>query len=99
MTPAQTNAKQQALGFVEKLNDVILTPLILFLLGVALLVFMYGAFEYLMNANNEQGRETGRRHLVWGLVGLVIMVSALAILRIAVATFGLDGDLDNFMKK
>lgn len=93
MSPEE-RARGEAFSFVEKVNEVILTPLILFMLGVALLVFLYGLFEYLKNADSEQGREQGRKHIVWGLVGLFVMTSALAILRIAVATFGLEGDLD-----
>ncbi len=60
--------------FVGRINQVILYPLILLMMGVALLVFLYGAFEYIMNADNESGRETGKQHLLWGVVGLMVMV-------------------------
>ena len=95
-SPAAQKAKTEAMSFVDKFNEVILNPLIYFLMAVALIVFIYGAFEYLMNASNDQGREAGRKHMIWGLIGLLIMVSAWTILKIAAATFGLESDLENF---
>ena len=84
------------MAFVDKFNDIILNPLIILMMAVALIVFLYGAFEFLKNADNEQGRDTGRKHMLWGLIGLVIMVSAWSIIYIATATFGLEGDLQQF---
>ena len=66
---------------------------------MALFVFLFGLFEYLVKADSDEGRDTGRKHIMWGLTGLVIMTSAWAILKIAVATFGLEGDLDTFSGK
>jgi hypothetical protein len=34
-------------------------------------------------------RETGRRHMLYGIIGLLVMLSAFAILRIAIETFGI----------
>lgn len=79
--------------FVARINQVIVYPLILLMLGVAMLIFLYGAFEYVVNSDNESGRETGKKHLLWGVVGLMVMVSAYAILEIAANTFGLSGEL------
>ena len=79
--------------FVERFNEVILYPVIALLTGVAFLVFVWGVAEYLMQADNEQGRQKGVSHITWGLIGLVVMVSAFAILSLAAATFGLDDEL------
>ncbi len=96
-TDAAVGARSEALSFVTKVNDIILTPLILFLLSLALILFLYGLFEYLVKADSDEGRETGKRHILWGFIGLVVMTSAFAILKIAVATFGLEGDLKTYM--
>ena len=85
MTP-----QQQAADFVSRLNDAILFPLIALLTGVALLVFTYGAAEYVMNAANESARAQGRKHILFGIIGLFVMVSAFAILTLASGTFGLQ---------
>ena len=91
---AATEAQILAQDFVNKINDAILFPLITLMMAVALLVFLYGAFEYVKNANNEGGRETGARHLLYGVIGMLVMLSALALLSIAAGTFGLDGELN-----
>ncbi len=75
--------------FVGKLNDVILFPLIGLLMGVALLMFVIGAAEYVMGADNPTAREKGVKHITYGIIGMVVMVSAWAILGLAVGTFGL----------
>lgn len=84
----------EAFAFVEKLNDIILFPLIALLTGVAMLYFLWGAFQYIANADNDQARSTGRQHMLWGVIGLLIMLSAYTILLIAAGTIGLDDELD-----
>ncbi len=82
-----------ARNFVDLVNKNILFPVINLLMGVALLVFLYGVFEFIIGANNEEARATGRRHILWGVIGLLIMVSALAILQIVAGTAGLGAVL------
>jgi len=85
-----SDAQVAAQCFVNRINEVILFPLIALLMAVAFLLFLYGAFEYVKNSNNEAARETGRNHLVYGVIGMLVMLSAMAILGIAAGTFGLN---------
>ena len=89
---AATNAQIAAQCLVDKVNNVFLFPLIGLLTALALLLFLYGAFEYVKNAASETGRETGRRHILYGIIGLLVMLSAYAILNVAAGTFGLGID-------
>lgn len=73
---------------IAKIQDVILFPLITLLMSIAFLIFVWGAFQYVMNAENDQARETGRKHMLFGIIGFVVMVSALSILKVATNTFG-----------
>lgn len=88
-----STAELQALDLVDKVNQVILFPLIGLLMAVAFLVFLWGAFEYVKNSDNQAARETGRNHLLYGTIGMLVMLSAWAILSIAAGTFGLQGQL------
>ncbi len=92
MSPQQ-QAANEAAGFVAKFNDIILFPTIALLSAVAFLVFLWGTAEYFMNAANDAGRQQGVKHITYGIIGLVIMISAFTILTIATATFGLDDEL------
>tara|TARA_B100000745_G_scaffold84125_1_gene52671 strand:- start:261 stop:599 length:339 start_codon:yes stop_codon:yes gene_type:complete len=92
MSPAQ-QAANQAAGFVSTFNSVILYPTIALISAVAFLFFMWGCAEYFINSENDQARQQGVKHITWGLIGLVIMVSAWAILTLVANTFGLGTQL------
>lgn len=85
---SDTPGSAAAQDFVDDLNRVILFPLIALLMGVAFLVFLIGCAEYVMGASNPSAREKGVRHITYGVIGLVVMISAWAILSLATATFG-----------
>lgn len=94
----QGDASQKAVGeaakFVDKVNEVIIFPLIALLLAVAFLVFLWGCAQYIFNGSNPSAKEEGVKHITWGIIGLVVMVTAWSILLIAAATFGLDDELN-----
>jgi TRAP-type C4-dicarboxylate transport system permease small subunit len=94
-TYAATQAQAVAQNFLSRINDAILFPLITLMMAVALLVFLYGAFEYVRGADSEESRETGSQHLLYGVIGMLVMLSAMALLTIAAGTFGLEQELDN----
>jgi len=81
---------EAAKSVLARINDAIIFPFMTLLTAVALLVFLYGVFEYVYNAGDEGARKTGRTHMIFGVIGLLVMVSALAILRLAAATFGVS---------
>lgn len=93
MSPAQQKAVGEATSLVDKVNTIIFFPLIALLMAVAFLMFLLGCAEYIMNAANSEARSKGIKHITWGIIGLVVMVSAWAILRVAAGTIGLGDEL------
>ena len=87
-------AAAEAASFVAKLNEIIIFPLIALLSAVAFLVFLWGCAQYFINATNDQARQQGVQHITFGIIGLVVMLSAFAILSIAVNTFDLGDQLE-----
>jgi TRAP-type C4-dicarboxylate transport system permease small subunit len=77
-----------ALDFLHKVIEHIINPIIILLFAVAIVVFLYGVFEYAKNADNQESRATGSRHILFGLIGLFIMVSVFGIINIIVNTIG-----------
>lgn len=75
-----------ATQFALKIAQVIVNPIIMFLIGAAVLVFVWGVAEYIRGSESDKVRETGRTHMLWGIVGIFIMVSAYTILRVLVDT-------------
>ena len=86
---AITEAKQASQEFLDKIEANLVFPLVTLLLGIAFLVFLFGVFEYIKGAANEAERTKGQKHMMYGIIGIVVMLSAVAILSIATATFGI----------
>lgn len=91
---AQTGT-ELAHSFVARINAVILFPLITLLTAVALVYFLWGGFQYVYNASNDTKRAAGKQHMIWGVIGLLVMLSAYSILSIAANTIGVDTDQYN----
>jgi uncharacterized membrane protein (Fun14 family) len=89
---AATGPITSASSFVDTIERVILFPLISLMIGVAMLVFMWGAYQFVANAENDSARSDGKQHMLYGIIGFVVMFSALAILKIAALTIGCDID-------
>lgn len=75
--------------FLGKVVVEIINPIILFLSAVAFVLFLWGVFEFVAHAEDETKRTEGKRAIMWGLVGLVIIFGAYGIINIALGTFSL----------
>lgn len=76
-------------AFLTRVEDQIINPIILLLAAVAFVVFIWGIFEFIAHAGEETKREEGRKAIMWGLVGLVIIFGAYGIIDLAIGTFDL----------
>ena len=72
---------------LKAINREVLNPLIALLFGVALVVFLWGVVEFIASAESDQGRARGKQHMLWGIVGMTIMVGAKAIILVVTSTF------------
>ena len=59
------------------------------IMAIAALVFVWGIAQYVMSAGNEEARKTGQQKIMYGLIGLFILVSFWGILAIITKTFDL----------
>lgn len=72
--------------FIAKLVSVIVNPLITLLFAAATVLFLWGVFEYIRDGESSDGREKGKTHIIWGLIGMTIMFGAQKIIYIAMNT-------------
>jgi len=75
--------------FLDKVVVQIINPIILLLTAVAFVVFLWGVFEFVLRAGDATKREEGKKAILWGLVGFVVMFGAYGILNLALGTFNL----------
>ena len=78
-------------SFVSNVNRLIINPLIILLFGLAVVYFLYGIFEFISNQENEEKKTTGKNHMIWGIIGIVIMMGVFTILNIIMRTFNIEG--------
>ncbi len=67
---------------IQKISYNVVNPLIALMFVGAVLVFLWGVMRYIRGADDETERQTGQRHMIYGVVGLVIMLSAVAIVNL-----------------
>lgn len=71
---------------VTLITDLIRT-LVSVLIGVGLVIFLWGIVKYIYQSANTKARGYGRDMMVWGLVALFVMVSVWGILGMAQTAF------------
>ncbi len=72
-------------GLVGAFANVIINPLLLLLFSVGLFVFVFGVVEFFFDVNvrgNQGSKEKGKQHMLWGVVGMFVMVAAVAIVNL-----------------
>ncbi|MEK7068591.1 MAG: hypothetical protein AAB964_02120 [Patescibacteria group bacterium] len=78
------------------LADKVIYPIIALLVAAGLLVFIFGLVEFLLGLSTDigDGKERGRKHMLYGIVGMFIMVAAYAILAL-IGSVMCNGSLAN----
>ncbi len=76
--------------FLGKVNSEIINPLIVFLFALAILFFLWGMLEFILNQQSEEAKTTGKSHMVWGIIGIAIMLGVWTILNIILNTLNIS---------
>lgn len=71
---------------LAKIDKVILNPAIGFIFALALAYFLYGVVQFLLSKEKGEIPADGKRHMLWGLVGMFIMLSAYGIINFIINT-------------
>lgn len=75
---------------IGRIVQYIVDPALKVLFTLALLLFFVGIVEFLISLRNGSADRTGKDHMLYGMAGLVIMVSVYSIITIIANTFGVD---------
>jgi hypothetical protein len=71
---------------INRVSNAIVNPIVLLLFSWAFLMFLWGVFQFVYAADDLKAREDGKRHLLYGIIGIVVMVGAIGIVNIIKAT-------------
>ncbi|MBL4644801.1 MAG: hypothetical protein JKX80_02960 [Candidatus Pacebacteria bacterium] len=74
---------------MAKIVGSIVDPLVLLIFSAGIFMFTWGLVMFLTQLDNPEGRQTGVRHMIWGIIGIFIMATVFGIINIITETFGL----------
>src|SRR3989338_6518104 len=60
------------------------------LISLGVIYFVWGVVQYFI-AGGEEAKKTGKDRIIYGIIGLAVIVSLWGIVYLVVATFGLGG--------
>jgi hypothetical protein len=83
------------MGGIQSLLDVILNtfinPIIQVVFALGILMFMWGLFEFMRQGpGNPEAKSKGQQHMIWGVIGVFIMVAVWGIIGFVANTLGLQ---------
>src|SRR3989344_6317145 len=76
-------------SFLGKINAQIVNPLITLLFALAIGFFLWGVVEFIINQSSEEKKTSGKNHMIWGIVGIAIMLGVWGILNVILSTLGI----------
>jgi uncharacterized membrane protein YidH (DUF202 family) len=76
-------------SFIGSVDTVIINPLIGFLFALAVVYFLYGLLDFMINQDNEEKKTSGKKHMLWGIIGLTIMIGVWTILNLILNTLNI----------
>ncbi len=67
----------------------ILNSIIPVLVALGVVYFVYGVVTYVI-ASDEEAKKTGRNRIIYGIIGLAVIIAVWGLVRILTQTFGVD---------
>lgn len=71
-----------------KFNE-LLGAVLPFLIAIAVVIFVWGVIQYVI-ASDEEAKSAGRDRIIYGIIGLVVIVGLWGLVRLVTNTFGLN---------
>lgn len=76
-------------SLIDFFTQAIVGSIIPLLIGLAIVYFFWGVAKYIKNSDDESEREKARSYMVWGVIGLFVMISVWGLVGVLANTFGI----------
>ncbi len=83
------NGAQAAGNLIDRLVTYIVDPIILLIFAAGFFLFVWGLVQFIWKLD-EGAQNSGKQHMLWGIIGMTIMVSVYGIITLIDETFDLD---------
>ncbi len=86
-------------SFTQSLSDNVIQPFILLFFALGFLIFVYGIVEYVWGLSTDTlAKENGKKHMLWGVIGMFIMAGAYGIFNLMVDLIGAPVGVDTIWR-
>jgi len=90
---ANTDFNLQSGGIIQNANTIINTA-IPFIIGIAVFIFIVGLVQYVNAGGDDDKIKAAKQTIIWGLIIIFVMFSAVGIVNLLNNTFRFDNQLD-----
>ncbi|MBI2048489.1 MAG: hypothetical protein HYT30_01010 [Parcubacteria group bacterium] len=77
-------------GILGRIVQYIVDPTILLIFSIGFLYFIWGLVVFIANPEDTTKRQTGVQHMLWGIIGMFIMIASSGIINLIIGTFNLE---------
>ena len=76
--------------FLNKVDGLILNPIIWLLFVISTIYFIWGVVKFLSTEPGDKNKIDARNAIIWGIVGMIIMFSVHGLIKFVLGTFGIS---------
>ena len=87
--PSLSGGNYSLANFFDYGTCVIYNSVIPLIVSLAVVVFLWGVVQYVINSQEEAKREKGKQLMIWGIIGLAVMVGVWGLVKLLGSTFGI----------
>lgn len=88
---AQTTSSTRNVNELITFLTQLLSTAVGLILAAAVVYFLWSVFKFVTSAGDEEARAKGQQGIIWGLIGIAVMVSIYGLVNFFTASTGLGG--------
>ncbi|MFZ2593331.1 MAG: hypothetical protein WAX38_00970 [Minisyncoccia bacterium] len=74
---------------LDLIVQIFINPIVILIFSLGFMMFMWGLIEFMWKSDSSTAWETGVKHMMWGVVGMFMMVAVWGIIGLIANTLGL----------
>ncbi len=77
-------------GLFTYITCTINSTVIPLIFAIAVVIFIWGVVQFVINADDTEKKAKGRDFMIWGIIALTVMVGFWGLVKVMGATFGVN---------
>jgi hypothetical protein len=79
---------------LNKISTIVIYPIMVVVFAAGFFLFMWGLFQFMRTMSEGGGKnaESGKQHMLWGTIGMTIMVSGYGLVHLLDSTIGANSN-------